>query len=98
MSALMIVVALLSFINFLTFLILTITLYGEYDDNPPILCQQHLWLILEDNNINFIGKLILCILTIPFTVFYTIGTLGYRIGSFIIINIWKLFCLAFKKR
>lgn len=89
---------LLGLINFCTFIILTVTLSCNYNDNPPILYQQHLWLILDDNNINLTGKLILCILTVPFTVLYTVGILGYNIWSFIITNIWKLFCLIFQKR
>ena len=84
-------------INLLTFLIVGVSLFYEYDENPPILCQQHLWKVLDDKDINFIGKLILCILTIPFTILYTVGLLGFNIGRCIVINMWKMFCVVFKK-
>ena len=85
-------------INFFTLIIVGSLLSCEYDACPPILCQQYLWSVLDDKDINFIGKLILCILTTPFTVLYTVGLLSFKIGSFVIINIWKLFCVLFKKR
>ena len=84
-------------INFLTSIMVGIPLFFEYNENPPILCQQYLWEILDDKDINFIGKLILCILTIPFTIFYSVVVLVCKIGMFLIINAWKIFCVVFKK-
>ena len=40
-----------------------------------------------------------CVLTIPFTIFYTVIVLIVKIGKFIVVDvIWKLFCLVFAKR
>lgn len=83
--------------NMGTLVIVGTVLFCEYDCNPPILCQQCLWKTLDDMNINFSGKLILCILTAPFTIFYTVVILGVKAGSFVIINVWKIFCAVFKK-
>ena len=61
MNIFWIIVLILGIINMFTCLALTITLSFEYDDNPPLFCQQHLWMVLDDYKINWIGKLILCI-------------------------------------
>lgn len=91
------IVGILGIINLLVTLVVTVVLCCEYDNNPPVLFQQHLWLILDDYGINFTGKLLLCVLTVPFTVFYTVVTLMYYTGFFVCSTAWKLFCLAFKK-
>lgn len=93
------ILAILCVINFLSAMFLMMILCDEYDNNPPVLCQQPLWVALDDIDINFIGKLILCVLTIPFTIFYTVVVLIVKIGKFIVVDvIWKLFCLVFTKR
>lgn len=92
-----IILSVLFLVDFIISIILSVILSDGYDKCPPILCQSYLWQVLDDMDINFIGKLILCILTVPFTIFYTVGVLVFKIGSFVIINMWKLFCLVFKK-
>jgi hypothetical protein len=98
MSGFWISILILGIINMFTFLAVTIILCFEYDDNPPIFCQQHLWIVLDDYNINQSGKLILCILTIPFTIMYTVGMIVIKSGRFVVLNIWKLFCMLFQKK
>ena len=93
-----VIIGTLLIINIFCAIILTLYLSCEYDDNPPLFFQQHLWKELDFENINFIGKLILCILTTPFTIMYTVGGLGINVGGFLLTNMWKLFCLLFKKR
>ena len=91
------ILAVLFLVDLIISIILSVTLSDGYDKCPPILCQSYLWQVLDDMDINFIGKFILCILTVPFTILYTVGVLVFKIGSFVIINMWKLFCLVFKK-
>lgn len=96
---LIIFVALLGAINMFTCLIFTIMLSFEYDNDPPLFVQQYLCDVLDDYNINWIGKAILCVLTMPFTIFYTVATLIFwKIGVFIAAKLWKLFCTIFQKK
>ena len=91
-------VALLGVINFITMVyLLTISLVDS-DGIEFISYRQLLWETLDDININFLGKLIVYILSLPFTLLYIIVALVYKIGRFIIINIFKLFCLLFQKK
>lgn len=88
----------LAIINGFVALIGTVMINCEDSSTPSILLQSYLWLLLDDCDINFAGKLILCVLTIPFTVFYTAVMLIYYIVFFVCFNVWQLFCWAFRKK
>ena len=60
--------------------------------------QIELWKKLEHQKINWLGKLILCILTVPFTFLYTIMMCVMYVVALILATMWVLFCLLFKKR
>ena len=64
------------------------------DDICPIFFQSYLYEKLDKYDINFIGKLIVCVLTVPFTMGYTIMALMSRMTRFIVM----LFFLLFRKR
>ena len=91
-------IVLLGVLNFIVFLFAFITTYDEDDGLPSILCQRYLWEILDDININFAGKLILCTLFTPFTILYMIMMIILKIICFVAVNAWKLFCLLFQKK
>lgn len=91
-------VVLLGVINFITTVVLLSISFVDSDGIEFISCRQLLWEALDDININFLGKLIVYILSLPFTLLYIIVALVYKIGRFIIINIFKLFCLLFQKK
>ena len=85
-------------INMFVGLILAICLYSEYENKIPLFCQQVLCELLDDYNINRLGKLILCILITTFTILYTCAVGIAKIGMFIRPIIWDLFCQLFQKK
>ena len=64
----------------------------------PTIPQIALWKALDCQNINFAGKFILCILTIPFTILYTFVCWLLSALEFSTNKIWKLFCWIFRKK
>lgn len=64
----------------------------------PAIPQTTLWKSLDCRNINFIGKLILCILTFPFTISYTISCLLIWVIEYLVKKTWDLFCKVFRKK
>ena len=89
---------LLILFNVIVFIFAFTLNFDEDDRLPYIFCQRYLWEILDERNINFAGKLILCTLCTPLTILYTVMMLVFIIGGCIIISIWKLFCLLFQKK
>lgn len=85
--------AFLFLVNLLGFMTIGMAVWGECD-RYPVFCQPYFWGVLDECDINFVGKLILCILTAPFTIGYTVGTLMYWMG----VGIVSLFCLLFQKK
>ena len=82
----------LAAINFLVFVVVSMRVWC--DEEYPVFCQPYLWFALDECNINLVGKLILCILTAPFTIGYTIGALMAWMGKGVV----ELFYLLFRKR
>lgn len=64
----------------------------------PTIPQTTLWKSLDCQNINFIGKLILCILTFPFTISYTIIRCLEWVTEYLVKKTWDLFCKVFRKK
>ena len=91
-------IVLLGVINFIVTMFVIIGMFDEDDGLPYIFCQRYLWKILDDVNINFAGKLILCVLFTPFTILYMVSAIILKIICFVAVNAWKLFCLLFQKK
>ena len=88
----------LGLLNVIVFIFAFTLNFDEDDRLPYIFCQRYLWEILDERNINFAGKLILCMLATPLTILYTVMMLVLIIGYFIIVSAWELFCLLFQKK
>ena len=88
-------IVLLCVINFIVFIFGVAELFCEDDELPSIFCQRYLWEILDDANINFAGKFILCTLFTPFTILYMAVVIIIKIICFVAVSAWELFCLLF---
>ena len=85
--------AFLYLVNMVVFMIIGMAICDECD-GYPVFCQPYFWGVLDECNINFAGKLILCILITPFTIGYTVGALILHMGC----GLCKLFYMLFQKK